>query len=320
MASNSSNLTTLFWFEFIEKVEYLYHPDFRYWLYLIVRPLVVTLGLVGNTLSFLVLRRKALRVKSFTVYLLALAVCDTGALLARLLMWINVLRAKLQLPTLVVFDSASKCVAVEYVFTCVHVLCGWLIVAVAGERALVLTCPLKAKIVATPSSAKLMVTVITLGTFTLFSFIPALTMYHPDLGCVMTIEWKYFHYYISTMFVTGLPFILISSANAWIVFQLHRAKAFLSSDTRKHNSASSDQRVSLMLLTVTFTFFVLLVPNALFVLISAVLPGWNPPVIIADLANLSFDLNYAINFYLYVFTGKHIRDEFKTMLKRGNRP
>ena len=53
----------------------------NFWEYLVVRPIILALGLVGNTISFVVFSRAKLRKMSLNLFLRLIAVTDSLALL-----------------------------------------------------------------------------------------------------------------------------------------------------------------------------------------------------------------------------------------------
>jgi len=97
--------------------------DFFNFYYLAV---IVVLGMVGNTLNFLVFTQTHLRLRSSSYYLAALALADIGFLLTLLVVWLDHVGIDL-------FNRQGFCQATVYgssVFSCLSV---WLTVAFTFE-------------------------------------------------------------------------------------------------------------------------------------------------------------------------------------------
>ncbi|XP_041351256.1 G-protein coupled receptor 15-like [Gigantopelta aegis] len=305
-----------YWFGFIEKPTSQQVTLFGSWLRLIGLPPILLLGVFGNVLAIAVMLRPAMRRHSYSYYLVMCAICDTVSLVVRLLFWINLLREFRDLPVLVRFQDVVACVVSEYLITANTVISSWAIVCITVERVIVVLFPLTGTNVCKPAVARKVVTCVALGTFILLCYIPPFTQYLPAVGCAMRLSNIMVHFIIATIFVSMLPLILILVGNVCIIIQLQRQKTSISAIG---NRTRTSNRVTTMMLTVSLTFFVLVMPNALLVLVSVLQPTWATLDVLKDPAAFLWDINFAINFYLYIVTAGNVRSELVMMFSRGRR-
>ncbi len=120
--------------------------------------LIIFLGMVGNTLNFLVFTRTHLKLRSSSYYLAALALADLGYLLTPMVAWLNQVGIDL-------FNRLGFCQAMVYgssVFSCLSV---WLTVAYTFERLIAVQYPLQRPFMCTVHRAKIIIGVLTVVTF-----------------------------------------------------------------------------------------------------------------------------------------------------------
>ena len=144
-----------YWPAFIQHPEAQQTTQVGVWLRLVLLPVILLAGFLGNGLTVALMRRPGMRRNSYSPYLTALAACDSVALLVRLAFWLNLLASTLQRSVLITFRSLVACALVEYVCTTNHVLCSWLVVVLTVERLVVVVLPLKsARFVTSSNSVK----------------------------------------------------------------------------------------------------------------------------------------------------------------------
>ncbi|XP_013388761.1 uncharacterized protein LOC106157601 [Lingula anatina] len=284
--------------------------EWGFWLRFIGLPFVIIMGLCGNCTAFLVMCFSPLRKHSYSYYLAALAVFDTWSLVIRSLHWINLLQQLRGRPPLVVFESTLSCKLSEYLFTAVHICCSWLIVLIAMERHYVVSSPLQARKNCTPKVSRAAVGCLALAALMIEIYAAVLTDYRPGLGCGMTDSYIVWHYVIATSFVSMLPLILILLCNIHITYLLHRLDYITNIFRNDHKT----KRVTYMLLMVSVAFIILVMPNALLGLILTIRVDWIPHlVMLAPPFNLLWDINFSINFFIYVISGVEVRRELRGM-------
>lgn len=72
-----------------------------------------------------------------------------------------------------------------------------------------------------------------------------------------------------------------------------------------------------MVLSVSFAFLASIFPPAANTMMRILNPQWEWLDVIDDVCAILWDFNYAINFYLYVITGRVVRLELLQMMKCG---
>ncbi|KAA0194661.1 Orphan Rhodopsin G protein-coupled receptor [Fasciolopsis buskii] len=122
--------------------------------------IIFLVGMVGNTLTVLVLRTKRLRQSSTAIYLTALAIVDILYLLSSLL--IHIINQTFLFPNEVRNYSSLACGLCPFLQYTLAYLSVWLIVAVTVDRAIWVTKPFKAKHICTKRHAAYTVILMTL--------------------------------------------------------------------------------------------------------------------------------------------------------------
>lgn len=242
-----------YWASFIGHPEAQQVTASGVWLRLIILPVILLAGFLGNALTTCLMLRPKLRRHSYSPFLVALAACDSLALIIRLLFWANLVAIVLDCKIFITFQSHGACATVEYLCTANHVMCSWLVVSMTYERVIVVVFPLKsASIVNTASSAKAVVVIIVISLI-LLSYIPAIVFFIPSRGgCVIHFPLElYAHFALATTFVSILPLFLICLGNFVIVlalFQQSRKRAILL-NTRVSNSSRSKMKTKIIVCT-----------------------------------------------------------------------
>ena len=80
------------------------------------------------------------------------------------------------------------------------------------------------------------------------------------------------------------------------------------------------RRVTNMVLSVSFAFLATVFPQAANAMMRIVRPTWQWLDVTDDVCAILWDFNYAVNFYLYVITGRNVRAELRQMLRCGGGP
>lgn len=320
----------------------------------IVPPILIFLGTFGNLFSLVILLQSSMRRVSSYVYLAVLAVADTLVLFTGLLrQWIGDItgtdiRRK--------YDWSCKTIsALGYIFSDYSV---WLIIAVTVERYLAVCHPLKAQRMCSPRRA----VKISVGIFALLFLInthffwTVQIVYYEHKGelyaqcdgganfeaLVRTI-WPW----VDAFMYSFIPFITILIFNALIIRKVFLAKQereSLQSTPRRSASlllrgssmrpyamgirrvSHDSNRLTVMLLTISFTFLLTTLPMNISLIITSI---WPPDptdlqqivraTLIRKVIELLMYCNHSINFYLYCATGKKFRENVLKTLCRGVR-
>ena len=264
-----------------------------------VWPPLCMMGLVGNTLVLLVLRRDGLVRTSANVYLSALAVGDSLVLMVatvaaypmygwgRLLSSTNMLACRLTWTIHETLVDASV----------------WLIVAFTVERCVVVRFPLLKLRLCTPRNAGLCCVLLLVLAFLKNIDLFFVYNFSRDLCYIKYDYYLYFNVYrkwISTVFGSVIPTCVVVACN-WAIIGTLRRK---SGQTAAGNSV---KRTTFMCLGVSIAYIVCVVPQDV---CHAIDPSaqLNHPDVANSLILLRY-VNHANNFLLYSLTGAHFRCE-----------
>ena len=284
-------------------------------------PPLCMMGLVGNTLVLLVLRRDGLVRTSANVYLSALAVGDS-----LVLMVVSVaIYPGMSWGWWLIRTSALACYAVSPINHTLAVWSVWLIVAFTVERCVIVRFPLLKLRLCTPRNAGLCCVSLLVLAFLKhidhFFITESTTNGRGDVVCEVKLLYKDYYYY-KIWFILAvssiIPTCVVLVCN-WAIIQTLRRKLMQTS------AQDSVTRTTYMCLGVSFAFIVCVVPGNVFYVVYYNFNYW--PVAFPTLYEVfSFLLflryaNHAINFFLYSLTGAHFRCElvavFRSCLHRG---
>ncbi|KAK2153044.1 hypothetical protein NP493_2369g00001 [Ridgeia piscesae] len=276
-------------------------------------PPLCMMGLVGNTLVLLVLRRDGLVRTSANVYLSALAVGDSLVLMVASVAiypgkawgwW---------------FDSTSRLachVTWPVLYTIINAST-WLIVSFTVERCVVVRFPLLKLRLCTPRNAGLCC-----GSLLVLAFVKNIDLFlvydlvigtaSDDAICTAPLRYRdYVNNYRSMInFVTScvIPTGVVLVCNWAIIRTLRR-------DLVQTTARDSIVRhTTVMCLAVSFAFIVCVAPAHVF---NVTIPNW--PLSLHDVLGFLVLLryaNHAINFFLYSLTGAHFRCELVALFHR----
>ena len=124
-------------------------PDAHYYqlaedVFVVIDPILTTVGIIGNILTFLVMQQKSLKKSPVAVYMSALAIVDSLVLFLDFIN--NWLKMK---PKIYLLGYSGFCQFHRYFFNVCYTYAAWLVASVAFERFLVVWFPFKAKTLCT---------------------------------------------------------------------------------------------------------------------------------------------------------------------------
>lgn len=279
---------------------------------------IIISGVLLNTLSFFVLISKYMRKNVSNLYLAFLAVYDTCSLTFNFM--IGVIRGNSEAANLQFQQSETLCTFHGVVVELFNLLSVWVIVAFTVERFLFIKFPLKAR---TWSPRK---TVVVLGVIsvvmTLISFHKiAVSGFEGDSvfgykACKTRRKIFKEIIYVYVALNTWLPTFAIVFLNLYIVFELRRNKIKRSRMVQS-SITKSDEKATTLLLAVSSTYVLFVLPLGI---VQSVELIWNGTMTVTpdhpDYVNFMstkirlkwsrafffffYQLNFAINFFLYV--------------------
>ena len=305
--------------------------DWEWYAEAITVPVLVVLGLVGNTLSFLVMSSPNYNCKAFNLYLRSLAISDSLTLISELFTWID----KLTDADLLRYHTSITCKLADFCKSVICLMSSWLIVAFTIDRFLAVCQPLKRQILCSLERIRFIIILLLILTSAsqIFRLVLVERLDRPGRSpCHASVDLRllyfrldYFLYDILLRFF--LPFVVILVCNSFIIMNIVRMspirRASASWEKRKTNLAIY------MLFIVSFVFVITMAPSTIlsvtwYVLFESGHRGktyyklrpFNTPFKLLRMTN------YAVNIFLYGLTGKEFRTELKkqiTCSRRKNR-
>ena len=298
------------------------------WILIIVPPILVVLGTFGNIFSFIILKRKPMLKFSTYFYLMVLAVADTLVLYIGLLrMWIG---------ELIGSDIRDKadwiCKLTNVLGYTVSDFSVWLIIAVTVERYIVVCHPLKANSFCNIPRARRVTILLSVCLFCInvHFFWTVELEYHqadgvtiprcaggPAHATLVEDVWPW----VDAALYSFLPSMVIILLNCLIIRQVilaHRSRSSMQEGAYENRRPSHEgsTRLTIMLLTISFTFLLTTLPMNVINIVIA----FNSSAI-SDLSTVAkfklamsvtqmlMYMNHSMNFFLYCATGQKFRHQ-----------
>jgi len=295
----------------------------------ILSPFLLVFGTFGNVISILVLSKSQFNNWSSTVYLLGLAVADIFMLYIGLLrQWV-----KYTFDLDIRHTSSIVCKAHWFLMYVTADCAVWILTTITIERVVSTLYPYRSKRVCTKKVAKIMLVVIAatallinghllfgfgriekhIGNKTTISCSPLTDAYAQFFGKIWT--------WIDLCKFSLIPFVILSSGNACIMYRLVVSRRKLKGDatvTLKRYKKTSNMSVLLVALNCMFILFTL--PVSIYFIGE---PYWVPrdiprKVQLDDpwwaVVNILMYINNSVNFILYCASGSRFRNHVKKLL------
>ena len=281
---------------------------------------LMAVTLIGNSLSLLAVRRR-FRTSSSCFYIANLAIWDT------LLIWNKGIGVFLTLNDVTVGDVGCK--ALTYTQNVSNFVSNWTVVAMTVERFLAVTYPLKISRWCTVYRARMTVLAIVIFSALVNSIylITVVETKGDTSSCdyirsqkeMMSKIWSW----VDVCLYAYLPLMITLVLNISIIKTVSQASRQRATMGGGQQQSDNQRQVTVMLLTVSVTFFVLLTPySILYVYVNAgfwnyreTYKGWATYLLLFVLFKLLSDTNNCINFFLYVVSGNMFRDELALLFK-----
>ena len=279
----------------------------------VLAPMIVLFGLIGNILAAVILLRKRFRSRSITIYLLTLAVTDSIFLLSNtMLAWAVEIMTKVKLQSF----TDIGCKFNKYFLLVSRAISAWVIVVLTVERFLATSIPHISMALNTRRRSACSTAVVTGIVLAVYGY--TFYVYDDAYGvCYWTEEIILLNQHLllnmfDFLFYSFTPATILATCNSMFIFMM-----FYSRILRKEtaNSCGLDTRsVFIIVITTSVAFIVLTMPMTIFQIVYTA--GMKPknkdlyPVLYAlDL------LNHAINFLLYCFSGPAFRKECRLLFR-----
>ncbi|KAK3599349.1 hypothetical protein CHS0354_009848 [Potamilus streckersoni] len=297
-------------------------PDLHFIGYVMV-PFLLAVGLCGNCLTVAIIRRSYFLSSTVRIFLIALALSDTTFILT---FPFN----KQFVHTMLGMDiralTVSGCKAFFCFFRSAKICSSWLVVAISIERFVVIWVPLKAKLISTTTAGRItVVSIVTVvfifdGTWSMTTDVinnvclaNVVTPGTKDLAMGFVIA--------GTVIFSVIPvFILLLLTPLTIVKLLHDRRNRRQMMAPMPNINDDTSRVTLMLLAVTIAYIVMVSPisvvhSVAFFNNQNLLETQVPSIVIfREFAQVLEQMNYAVNFFLYVAINSRFRANLKAFI------
>lgn len=305
--------------------------EWGFWTKFILTPLIVLAGLIGNTLSFIVMKSKALRHKSYSHYLSALAVFDTLTLIIRQVRIVDeyYYNKKGVNEVFKNFDDFG-CKIFHYLEHVAYLMSSWLIVLMAIERLIAVCLPFKKVVIRKQTGATLCICslfiIVCLSQAFRLVMIEQIGygIHNCEASDVYLDLYTSLHVYFYQWTLTFvLPVVLVLVCNILVLYQIFKIKRELRRKDKRHRhnrTSRKNHRTTCMLLVVSFTFIGTLLPLFTLTLIMDIAvrkmgsEAWSlyttlwPYIETCEAVSL---VNYAANFFIYILSGKSFRFELR---------
>ena len=233
-------------------------------IFVVLFPCMVFIGVVCNTLIFVIMRSRRMSHLSTCYYMGILAIADTSVLLLGLsVMWLYLLDRQWSL----LLQSTYVCKFVSLLFYTVSDVSVWLVCMMSADRCIAVTRPLHASSICTVRRARICALILVFSILLInvqFLFTHHLSLenectYHKNYEFFSRQVWPW----IDAAVYSVLPFILLLTMNLIIVHALFQARRsttnlqiYQSQKARQKNklSTSMSRKLTTMLLAVTFFF------------------------------------------------------------------
>ncbi|XP_074660964.1 melatonin receptor type 1B-B-like [Tubulanus polymorphus] len=320
-ASVHSNTTVVFlyrpfWIKFIEVFPQQPINELTLFTFVVSYGILFVAGFPGNVAAFVVMTCSSkIRHHSYANYLAALAVYDLVSLTGPLLAWVNLIRFNIAGKSIVRFSTVA-CKFVNFYMYVANAGSFTSIGIVSVERFVAVCFPFAAGRICTARSSKLIVAgqfgvIIIVTIENLFT-----TSFEPGYGCFYTENANRTHTILAVGIFTIGTSVLVFTLNSITILTLIRSTKMTGRGTND-NTDSKVKQITVMLLTVSCTFVVLLFPTDLLVLVASFAPEAAAKYLLIydDLFKFLYITNNVINFYLYIVSGREIRKALSAVLK-----
>lgn len=290
----------------------------EYYLYL-----VSGIGVPGNIACIITLISMKQKLSS-ALFMMTLAVADLVAIAFKL-SFLLLTKKDVQM-------GNTGCQLVYMLGTASQMYSNWILVAMTAERFIAIWFPFQVKKFCTRKNAVSVLVVLLI--FFIIANVQFLFTFEevPDpfmsWNCQPKKKFQEFiqfvWYWIDGALYAIIPIIIILILNSLIIYAVRKSsKSHLHLTNRIQNlneKISQQKQITTMLLTTSIMFILLIMPNCVFFIAREYWTWKETPLgnaqyyLVYQLVFLLSDLNHAVNFYLYCFSGRKFRQKFKDLI------
>ena len=300
-----------------------------HWIYLYGVGFLIIIALLLNCVSLVVFQAKPLRNLSFSVYLSALSITDTVALIGHVpRKWLNISYLSLDWGTGVTFYDSSTvaCKALTFISYGFRFLSSWLLVGLACERLAVSRNPYKPSKLTTMKSARhaiiySVIASLIFNSHVLFTWksVPLPGSFDETRSCVPMAPSDFISVALTVttiLTIVGLPFLIIATVT---IFTIRNFGSWSMRPRRLSPRAICrallEKQATSMVVAISTMFCILSVPYTISWIVLLVqhftatfTPMCHYVQISAarDISEVGFMFTYAIKFLICIFTGRNV--------------
>ena len=291
-------------------------------------PFLIPIGLVGNTLSLLVMIKPSNRKMSTCIYMAAISVNDN---IMMFMCFYDYLVAVVQIHNW--YPLECKFLIIVALFALQN--CTFLVVAMTVDKYIAIKWPHKAATYSTPRRAKIIVIFVYMFVFIyniphlFLSIIIGNQCLAYGISSVIARLYSWLSFNLNAI----IPFTMLIYMNYVIVKSVRKSRKMFAAnerrtsedvdqgmDTRQKNLKTAENQLAVMLLLVTTLFLILLCP-AYFRFIYLMLTTRDTPfeyaksILLFQITSKLYITNSGINFFLYCISGQKFRNDLKELLR-----
>ncbi|CAF2742791.1 unnamed protein product [Rotaria sp. Silwood2] len=307
-------------------------------------------AIILNLCAFYILRRTRMnRSSSIAFYMQTLALCDVAFFALRVLFGeLSSLSTNKHILT------TGLCKFLFLMVNAVNYTTVWLIAAMNADKFLAVCLPLRVSDLLSRKKAYAVVIAVIISSMLVASVHASRTVLKNNSYCwLKTSQDEKLVFILDAFFWCFIPFIVISILNAAIFLALLRARReasqlqestrgivqtsknqFASSVSSRTRVQSQNLQITIMLITISISFFVLTLPNAIYYLLiflRVFIESWKAvkcdvnlyrnldtyvrtSAVMYLISNITSDLMHVVNFFLYFISGARFRSEFRRLI------
>ena len=298
------------------------------------QPSIVCIGLVGNTISLLIMLQEHNRQLSCCIYMGALAITDNLFLLVMFHQWVSsdIITAR--------YFTRMECKALCAIFIMLSFSSIFIVLSMTFDRFLAVCYPLHAASWCTARRAKITIVVIII---TMFFYSIPVGLYSDMIDskrCAILIvknPISIVYSWLGIVLGSAVPYTVIITLNVSIIKAIRGRNSLFHNDKHrvKHNedlsrvdmkdqnkvmvTTTKDMQLTIMLLSVTFTLIILTLPQNVRYIVFIIVDPWQSVkmystyVFLYNFTNKLYSMNSAINFFLYCISGTKFQKDVRTL-------
>lgn len=291
------------------------------YLRVILTPVIITSGFVGNGASFAVFKSRRMKHSSFSTFFLStLAMTDVLFLFFLFLTWLSEF-----IPTMM--SSPIICCIFGFITYVTSFLSVWLNVIFSTERFIYVCFPLRGKYICTKVRRRLVVIVTLIAGCSQYLYVFWTTQHSIFNGHHICTTKREYASIINAMvwmdsFTTMVfPLLLTLVLNSSVIFKMSKWKTRSTNQTHRFENIKVQISVTKTLLLISFIFFTLHIPSHILRL--HVLVGYfrnrqkvnEWTYIFKEISQLLYYFSFSVNIFIYYSTAKSFREVLDSKLR-----